>query len=239
MKAPKFNLAKAILFENDDYLVVNKPPFLSTLEDRNEPINLLQSVRESEPDAQVCHRLDKETSGVLAIARHPEAYRSLSVQFEERTVEKIYHAVVDGIHKFEKELVDLPILKQRDGTVKIDRLGKKAQTYFTTLKPFKNHTLVECRPITGRMHQIRLHLASLQAPICSDTTYGGKLFYLSSVKRGYNLKKHTEEEPFIKRFALHAHKLSFLGLNDEKIEVLAPFPKDLSALLNQLSANLR
>jgi len=239
LKTPKFNLEKAILFQNDDYLVVNKPPFLSTLEDRNEPINLLQSVREVEPDAQVGHRLDKETSGVLAVARHPEAYRSLSVQFEERTVEKIYHAVVDGIHKFENEMVDLPILKQRDGTVKIDRLGKKAQTYFTTLQPFKNHTLVECRPITGRMHQIRLHLASLKAPICGDTTYGGKVFYLSSVKRGYNLKKDTQEEPFIKRFALHAQRLSFLGLRGEKIEVLAPYPKDLTALLNQLEANLR
>jgi len=79
---------QSILFENQDYLLVNKPPFLSTLEDRNDPVNLLRLAQEIEPNAQVCHRLDKDTSGVLAIARHPEAYRHLSIQFEQRQVKK-------------------------------------------------------------------------------------------------------------------------------------------------------
>lgn len=239
MKKQRFKFNESILFQNQDYILVNKPPFLSTLEDRNDPVNLLQLAREAEPDAQVCHRLDKETSGVLAIARHPEAYRHLSLQFEHRTVKKVYHAVVDGIHRFENQLVDLPILKQNDGTVKIDRSGKEAQTYFTTLESFKFHALVHCEPVTGRMHQIRIHLSALKAPITGDEMYGGKPFLLSSIKRGFNLKKDTEEQPFMKRMALHAHSIGFLGVNGEKIMVTAPYPRDLSALLKQLSQNLR
>lgn len=239
MKTPFAIFKKSILFENQDYILINKPPFIATLEDRNDPVNLLRMAQERESNAQVCHRLDKDTSGVLAIARNPEAYRHLSIQFEQRTVKKIYHALVDGIHRFDETLVDKPIQKLNDGSVKIDRSGKEAQTYFTTLEIFKNHSLVECRPVTGRMHQIRIHLSTLQASITGDTLYGGKTFYLSSVKREYNLKKNSEEEPFIKRMALHAHSLAFSGLTSEKIEVIAPYPKDLAALLKQLSQNLR
>ncbi|HNT51035.1 MAG TPA: RNA pseudouridine synthase, partial [Cyclobacteriaceae bacterium] len=185
----KFRFEDAILYENSDFILINKPPFLSTLEDRQDPVNILTLARAYEPEAQVCHRLDKDTSGVLAIARHPEAYRHLSMQFENREVTKIYHAVVDGIHNFSDQLVDAPILKQNDGTAKISRAGKDAQTYFSTLQAFKAHTLVECRPVTGRMHQIRVHLARLGASITGDSLYGGKPFFVSEVKRGFNLKK--------------------------------------------------
>lgn len=194
--------------------------------------------QEIEPNAQVCHRLDKDTSGVLAIAKNPDAYRHLSIQFEQRQVKKVYHALVDGNNQFEEQLVDLNILKLSDGTVRIDRSGKSAQTWFTTLQQFKNHSLVECMPVTGRMHQIRIHLASLKAQIMGDETYGGKLFYLSSVKRRFKLKKDSDEEPFMKRMALHAYSLSFIGMEAEKIEVVAPYPKDFAALLKQLSQNL-
>jgi len=136
-------------------------------------------------------------------------------------------------------VVEKSILKLSDGTVKIDHTGKSAQTYFTTLKHFKNHSLIQCTPVTGRMHQIRVHLAWAKAPITGDEAYGGKAFYLSSVKRGFNLKKNEEEEPFMKRMALHAYSLSFLGLNGEKVDVTAPYPKDFGALLKQLSQNLR
>ncbi len=212
---------------------------MSTLEDRNDPTNVLQLARLLESEAQVCHRLDKDTSGILAIARHSEAYRHLSIQFEGREVKKVYHAIVDGLSNFENTEVNRSIYKQSDGTVRIDKAGKNAQTYFTTLQNFKQHSLVECVPVTGRMHQIRIHLTSLGAPISGDVVYGGKPFFLSSIKRGYNLKKDTEEEPFMKRMALHAHKLLFSGLENEKIEVVAPYPKDLAALLRQLSQNLR
>jgi RluA family pseudouridine synthase len=239
VKNSKFNFVEAIIHQDADYLILNKPPFISTLEDRHEAINILQLAREVEPDPQVCHRLDKDTSGALAIARNPEAYRHLSMQFEHREVKKIYHAIVDGIHSFSNELVDAPILKQNDGMARISREGKEAQTYFTTLRTFKNHTLVECSPVTGRMHQIRVHLTKLDAPITGDEMYGGKFFYLSSVKRDFNLKKATDEEPLIKRMALHAFSLEFAKLDGEKVKVEAPYPKDFRVLLKQLGENAR
>lgn len=238
VKRPKVRFEDIIRFEDHDYVVVNKPAFISTLEDRHEKVNLLGLAREYTPDAQVCHRLDKDTSGVLAIAKHPEAYRHLSIQFEKRQVEKVYHAVVDGIHNFSDLLVDLPILKQDDGVVKISRsAGKPAQTYFTSLKSYRLHTLVECRPVTGRMHQIRIHLASQGASITGDDTYGGKPFLLSELKRGFNLKKGTEEETFMKRMALHAFSLEFDDLSGKRLKVEAPYPKDIQALIRQLEMN--
>lgn len=239
MKSAKLHFEDHILFENEDYILINKPPFVSTLEDRNDPFNVLQWSREYEPSAQVGHRLDKGTSGVLAIARHEEAYRHISLQFEGREVKKIYHAVVDGLHGFKDTLVEERILKLSDGTVRLSRTGKEAQTYFTTLESFKQHTLVECRPVTGRMHQIRIHLSHLKAPIAGDEVYGGQPVYLSHIKRGFNLKKQTDEMPLMQRMALHAYELEFSGLKGEKIKVLAPYPKDFSALLRQLGRNLR
>lgn len=224
-----------LLFEDEDYFVVSKPPFIATLEDRADPTNLLALARAYAADAQACHRLDKDTSGALAFAKNPEAYRHMSMQFENRQVVKIYHAIADGNHAFQDVLVDLPILKQNDGTVKISkREGKPAQTYFTTLKSYKQHTLVQCKPITGRMHQIRIHLATLQASITGDDMYGGKPFYLSSVKRGFNLKKQTEEQPIMKRMALHAYALTFADLKGTTQAVEAPYPKDFQALVRQL-----
>lgn len=227
-----------ILFEDDDFILVNKPPFLSTLQDRLGRPDLLALAREYLPEAQVCHRLDKDTSGVLAIAKNPEAYRHLNMQFENRQVGKLYHAVVDGIHNFQDELVDAPILKLDDGVVKISRSeGKQAQTWFTALKSFRYHSLIACRPVTGRMHQIRIHLATQRASITGDETYGGKPFLLSQVKRGYKLKKGTEEQPFMKRMALHAFSLQFNDMTGTRRVVEAPYPKDFQALIRQLELN--
>lgn len=199
---------------------------------------MLALAKQYSDDAQACHRLDKDTSGVLMFAKNPEAYRHLSMQFENREVHKIYHAVADGIHNFKEVLVDAPILKQNDGLVKINKLeGKSAQTYFNSIKSFRFHTLIDCQPVTGRMHQIRVHLAFLKAPITGDEQYGGKPFFLSSVKREFNLKKTTEEQPLIKRMALHAFALEFMALSGEKIRVEAPYPKDIQALVRQLELN--
>jgi 23S rRNA pseudouridine955/2504/2580 synthase len=235
----RFDFEGSVLYSDEDYVLVNKPPFISTLEDRNDPVNILQVARNFVPDAQVCHRLDKDTSGVLAIAKNPEAYRHLSIQLEDREVTKIYHAVAEGIHDFRNELVDAPILKQNDGTVKISRTGKSAQTTFTTLKVMGSYTLVECRPVTGRMHQIRIHLARLGASIAGDELYGGKPVFLSKIKRGYNLKKNSEEEPLMKRMALHAFSIEFLDLHGKMVKVEAPYPKDFRVLVRQLEENSR
>jgi 23S rRNA pseudouridine955/2504/2580 synthase len=234
----RLNFKDLIIFENDDYILINKPPHIASLDERqaDNSQSILRLAKEYADDAQLCHRLDKETSGVLAIAKNPVAYRHLSMQFEHRQLEKRYHAVVNGTHNFEMISVYLPIAMKRDGTmVAIDRQkGKEADTIFNTMKVYRNHTLVECMPITGRMHQIRIHLVCLKAPIVCDPTYGGEMIYLSDLKRKFNLKKETEEQPLIKRVALHAHSLTFRLLNEEIIKIEAPYPKDFEVLVKQL-----
>lgn len=238
MKNSRIRFEDIVLFEDDDFVLVNKPPFLSTLEDRNEKINLLRLAKGYTSDAQVCHRLDKDTSGVLAIAKNPAAYRHLSMQFENRQVVKVYHALVDGIHQFDDVKVEQPILKQPDGVAKISkREGRQALTYFSSIQFFQYHTLVACKPVTGRMHQIRLHISYLGAPITGDELYGGKPLYLSQLKRKFNLKKDTEEEPLIKRMALHASSLEFKNLAGSTQLIVAPYPKDMQVLVTQLQKN--
>lgn len=226
-----------ILFENDDFIIVNKPPFVATLEDRESDINMLQLARDYWPDAQACHRLDKDTSGVLVFARHPEAYRYLSILFQKREVKKTYHAVVEGRHQFDAVEVNQPIEKKSGGVVRISSQGSPSQTWFQTLNIYSRHTLVECRPVTGRMHQIRIHLAWLKAPIAGDETYGGHPVYLSTLKKNYTLKKGEEERPLMGRLALHAQRIAFPSPDKASIEVEAPYPKDLRVLLRQLASN--
>jgi len=235
MKIPRF--ADLILFENDDIIVVNKPPFISSLDERGEgsEINMLRMAKNYWDDAQICHRLDKETSGALIFAKNPEAYRAISMQFEHRRVKKVYHAVIDGTHVFENLLVDLPILNTGKGSVSISRQdGKRAETWFQSLRYFKHYTLVECRPVTGRMHQIRIHLATQRASIAGDEMYKGKPVYLSALKRKYHLGKDQEEQPIMKRFALHAYEITFKLLNEEEMVITAPYPKDFETLLKLL-----
>lgn len=236
---PKATISDSLVYEDADYLVLNKPPGLATLEDRSDPRNLLSLVREFEPRAQVGHRLDKETSGVLIVARHPEAYRHISMQFEGRHVRKVYHAVVHGIHRFNHLEVNRAIQIQKDGTVRLANAGKSAQTFFDTLEVYQQHSLLQCEPITGRMHQIRIHAASVKAPLVSDSTYGGNPIYLADLKPGFKLKKGAEAEPLIKRVALHAYAVEFQLLDGSVKQIEATYPKDFRALVNQLRRQTR
>lgn len=227
-----------IIDESEDYIFINKPPFVSTLADRNDTVTILSLVKKHNDDYQICHRLDKETSGVLLVAKNPEAYRNASMQFEHRQVEKIYHAIVDGLHQFKEEEVNLPLHTTSSGYVKIShRKGKNAKTIFNTIDTFKRHSLVSCKPETGRMHQIRVHLASLTASITGDVTYGGQPLYLSTFKRNFIKGKDKEEQPIIKRFALHALSISLMDLNGKVRYVEAPYPKDIEVALKQLQKN--
>ena len=228
-----------IIYEDEQLLFINKPYGVASLDERTGQGNsILKMARAYTADPQLCHRLDKETSGVLAIAKTPEAYRHMSMQFEHRELEKTYHAVVNGVHNIDGIMVNLPIFQLPDGLVKIDKAkGKLAMTFFNTIKAFKNATLVECKPVTGRMHQIRIHLSCLKAPIVADLSYGGQYIYLSSLKKRFNLKKDTEEQPLIKRVALHAFALKFTDMQGEVKEIQAPYPKDYAVLLKQLEIN--
>ncbi len=234
----KFNFEEIILYENDDYLVVNKPPHLATLDERtaDRGTGLIRFAKAYNPSLQAAHRLDKETSGALAFAKNPAAYRHLAMQFESREVTKRYHAVSVGMHSLESISVFLPILPLKNGTVvKIDRAGgKPAETIFNTLKVYRGYTLMECIPITGRMHQIRIHLSCLKAPIVNDSQYGGKPVFLSELKNKFHLKKDTEELPVMQRVALHAHSLSFFLMDGERVAITAPYPKDFGVLVKLL-----
>ncbi len=230
----KIKFEDLVVFENENYAIINKPPFIASLDDRNDPLNILSLAKAFNEDFQLCHRLDKETSGALVVAKNQEAYRHLSIQFEKRTVAKVYHAIVEGVHNFVDRKVDLALLSLAKGTVVTSLKGKPALTLFNTVKAYRGYTLVACRPETGRMHQIRVHLTALNAPITGDTTYGGKPFYLSAIKKNYNLKRMTEEQPLIKRFALHALKISFQDVDGSNLEIEAPYPKDFKVLVKQL-----
>ncbi|MFN8436469.1 MAG: RluA family pseudouridine synthase [Cytophagales bacterium] len=226
-----------IIFENENYIIVNKPPGMSSLDDRatGGKQNILRLAKNYHEDAQLCHRLDRETSGALAIAKNPDAYRHLSIKFEDREVKKVYHAVVNGVHDFQDTVVNLPIHPLKDGVVRIDKEeGKPALTVFATVKAYYSATLVKCLPVTGRMHQIRIHLSCLKAPIVSDSLYGGKNLYLSQLKKNFNLKKDTDEQPIIKRFALHARELVFEDLDGKELNITAEYPKDFAVLLKLL-----
>ena len=179
-KFPKFS--ELIIHEDENLIVINKPPFVASLDEREGgEVNILRLAKKYHPDAQVCHRLDKETSGILLIAKNPETYRTVSIAFEKRKVNKIYHAIIGGTHTFQDLLVDLPILNQGNKNVSIDRAnGKPAETIFNSIKYYKDYTLVECKPITGRMHQIRIHLATQHAAIVGDSMYRGKPVYLQN-----------------------------------------------------------
>ena len=238
IRLPKVkDLASITVYEDDDFLVLNKPPYVSTLDERAAGFGegLLRIVKKTYPDAQAAHRLDKETSGAIAFAKNPAAYRHLAMQFEHRQVTKIYHAVVHGVHDLQGVRVYLPILQKSGGYVVIDKAeGKDAETVFQTREVFRRHTLVACYPITGRMHQIRIHLKQLDASIVSDPRYGGKLIYLSDIKRKHKQQKNVEELPLISRVALHAAELNFAKMDGERVHAEAPYPKDFDALVTQL-----
>ena len=227
--------SEIIIFEDDDLIVINKPPLISSLDDREgAAANILRLAKRYHEDAQICHRLDRETSGVMLIAKNPETYRLVSIEFERRRVDKKYHAVIEGVHFFDDLMVDLPILNQGNKNVNIDREhGKNAITYFKSIRHFRKFTLVECRPITGRMHQIRIHLATQRASIVGDELYKGSPVFLSQLKKKYSLGKDQEEQPIMQRFALHARSVTFT-LNEKTFEFEAPYPKDFATLLKHL-----
>ncbi|GJM30633.1 MAG: RNA pseudouridine synthase [Cyclobacteriaceae bacterium] len=225
----------SIIHQDQDYLILNKWSGISTLSDRNDEKCLLDLAREHFADIQVCHRLDKHTSGLLVFAKNQASYRNLALQFQDRLVKKIYHALVEGRHAFKDKIIDLPILQGRRGHVRVSHAsGKAAQTVVNTLKQFNAHSLVQCMPITGRTHQIRIHLSAVNAPIAGDADYGGHELFLSNIKRHYNQNKSAVERPLMSRAALHARSLRFKTVSQEDVEFEAEYPKDFRATLRQL-----
>ncbi len=228
------DFSELILHRNDDFTVLNKPPHLSSLEDRNDPTNLLKLAKNVNQEAQVCHRLDKETSGLIVIANHQDAYKHFAGLLENRQVKKVYHAVLTGLHKFQDFEAEEPLFSTTNKSRVDFRNGKPSLTLIETMELFKKHTFVRCFPVTGRMHQIRAHLAHHQAPIVHDKDYGGEAAYLSQLKRNFNQKKWEEEKPIINRVALHSFNIAFKQMDGSTLDLEAPYPRDFEVLLKQL-----
>lgn len=230
-----------ILFEDEAIVVINKPPGLLSIPDRYSPekANLYSLLNEKYGKIFTVHRLDKETSGILVFARTEEVHKHLSNQFEHRTVEKIYLALVEGrIHK-ESGTIDKPISNSltTPGKMVIHTRGKSSLTHYKVKEYFNHYTLLEAEIKTGRTHQIRVHFESIGYPLAIDAIYGRKdAFFLSDLKlRKYRLGKGQEERPLMKRNSLHAFRLSLEHpVKNELVQFEAPVPKDFNAVLKQL-----
>jgi len=229
----------SIIFEDDNIIVVDKPAQLLVLSDRyNQSLpNLNRMLKDELGEVFVVHRIDKETSGVIVFAKNAEAHAALNSQFENREVEKTYYAIVVGSPLENHGTIDAPIMESQrhPGIMKLDeKRGKPAATNYKVIENFDGYALVELIPATGRMHQIRIHLASIGLPIICDRIYGdGKPFFLSQVKTRYF--SEGEEKPLLSRTALHASSISFMDrLREQRLSFSAEMPKDMRSVLKYL-----
>ncbi|MCR4626332.1 MAG: RluA family pseudouridine synthase [Treponema sp.] len=230
-----------VLYNDDDIVVLNKRAGLLIAADRYDPEapRLDLSAEKEFGRLFAVHRLDKDTSGVIIYAKNEEAHRNLSMQFEGRKVEKVYHCLVHGHPLWETLHVDLKLQPDGDArhrTVANQRFGKPSVTDFKMLGSCGPYSWIEARPKTGRTHQIRVHLAQSGFCIVCDPLYSGnqKPVRLSDFKRNWH--GNTEEEnPLLKRLALHAYSLTLNHpRTNEKITFTAPYPKDMEATRKQL-----
>lgn len=230
-----------IIFEDDHIIVIDKPAGLLSIPDRySEDIpNLFSSLKSYREEIFVNHRLDKDTSGIILFSKTTEAHAKFSHLFESRNIDKKYKTIIKGIPIEEVGQIELKIAlsKNKRKQMVIDQKGKLAVTKYRILETWQNYSLLEVKIITGRMHQIRIHMKAINCPIICDSTYGDEgSFLLSSIKRKYRKSKDVEEKPLLSRMALHAHELTFdHPFTKEKITINADLPKDMRAVVNQLS----
>jgi 23S rRNA pseudouridine1911/1915/1917 synthase len=230
-----------IIYEDDHLVIINKEAGMLTVADRFniESVHLQSLLRKKYGDIFTVHRLDRETSGVICFAKDAETHQLLNEKFEHRDVEKYYFAIVEGNTPAEGE-IDAPLVasETKPGTMVIHRKGKPSFTTYKTIKNFGLCSAVEVQIHTGRMHQIRVHFASIGHPLFIDTVYGRREnFKLSEIKgRKFRLGKFEEEEkPLISRLTLHSLKLVLDHPHTgEKMTFEAPLPKDMKALMKQL-----
>jgi RluA family pseudouridine synthase len=229
-----------VIYQDQALLVVNKPAGLATLPDGYNPsLPHIKSVLEQQfGPLWIVHRLDKETSGVLLLARSAQAHRSLNMQFEKHLVSKVYHALVVGNPKWQEKTVRLPLRPNGDRqhrTVIDPQAGKPAITHLKVLESLGHYCLVEAIPETGRTHQIRAHLSALGLSILGDKLYVGRI----------NLQEAEEEPRFQAQniplirlkesMGLHAWSLEFNHPSSgERMKFTAPYPAELLAVFKQL-----
>ena len=217
-----------IVFENDDLLVVDKPAGLTTHPSPGQTehtlVNAILSYfpRLAEMGDSlrpgIVHRLDKDTSGLIIIAKNTPAQLKLIEQFRTRSVSKTYLTLVKGHLTPEQGIIEAPIGRSSSDRKKmaVTTDGKPARSQYKVIKYYKGYTLLEVKPETGRTHQIRVHLSAIGYPMAGDGVYGVKV-------------------PFLKRQFLHAHRLSFnLPSSGERAEFKSALPEDLEKALASL-----
>lgn len=186
----------------------------------------------------IVHRLDRDTSGVILVAKEEAAHRALSMQFETRQVFKEYVAITQGVLDRDSDYIEKRIGHHPHDRIRMmatddPERGKESCTYYEVLERFDGYTLVRCQPRTGRTHQIRVHLASVGAPVLADKIYSGRdQFRLSDLVAGLD---PAQDEVLLPRQALHAARLRvFHPRRRESITVEAPLPEDMTRVLEAL-----
>lgn len=235
-KKARIRFKDLILFEDERVIVTNKPAGISSLSDREDVLNMLALGRKYCPEATLAHRLDKPNTGILIFAKGPEMYRELSGAFARREVVKHYVALASGRANFEEKVIEFPIAVSGQGKARVDfEDGKESLTVVDTAETFRHCTLVDCQPMTGRTHQIRVHLMAVGHPLVGDQIYGGKDLFLSEIKRNYNYNRKDEESPINTGFLLHARGIALpLPGDAEDSTFIAPLPKKFETALKIL-----
>lgn len=225
-----------IVYEDNDIIVVNKPAGLivNKADTTINQITLQDFLQENYPLSTndgsdfykrngIVHRIDKETSGLLIVAKNIESFINLQAQFKERRVNKTYIALVHGHVESEEGDISVPVGRLPWNRKRFGVLagGKEATTHYKVLQQFsKPFTLLELSPKTGRTHQIRVHLQYFNHPIFGDLLYAGR-------------KTSREDRKILERFFLHAEKISFYHPKTGKlVEFLAPLPLELKNIVN-------
>ena len=245
-----------VLYEDDDMAVINKPADMVVHPSRGHWSGTLVgalahrfqgklSSNRGPARPGIVHRLDRDTSGAIIVAKNDVAHANLAILFEEKRIQKEYFALTLGGFNADREVVDQPIGRHPKYRTKMavapdDPEAKPAQTYFEILERFRGFSAVRCLPKTGRTHQIRLHLAHLGCPVLCDKLYGGRSeITLEEIDRTRRpVSKNAEAPPettLLTRQALHARRITFEHpTTRETMTIEAPIPRDIQAVLDAL-----
>lgn len=225
-------LEAAVLYEDDALLVINKPAGTAVHGGSGVSYGVIEGLRAIRPQArflELVHRLDRDTSGVLLVAKKRSMLRSLHEQLREKTMAKHYMALVAGHWPAQQKVVKAPLRRQElptgERNVLVDiKEGKPSETRFRIVTQFANATLVECSPITGRTHQIRVHTLHAGHPIAGDNRYGDSQFDASLRPMGLD------------RLFLHACRLRFYHPGrEEQMLIEAPLAPTLQKILTKMA----
>lgn len=239
-----------VLYEDDVLALINKPADMVVHPARGNWSGTLAnalawrfnalSAAGGEYRPGIVHRLDRDTSGVILVAKDERVHRALALQFEHRRVFKEYIALTQGVLSRDSDYIEARITKHRHDRVKMavtddeeDEDAKDACSYYEVVERFAGHTFVRVQPRTGRTHQIRVHLASVGCPVLADKAYSGRdLLRLSDLTV---LRDPTDDEVLLSRQALHAHRLRFQHPNTQAwMEFVAPLPVEFERTLAAL-----